>query len=384
MAVTYIKRITGSTNSLVQLDVSDSTATALGAGYITAQDANITALNDGEWTWETNDMILLSASDGLSWCSIDATFATLSVIASQISPQPFSVTNGLTAHAGGGQGSALALTTQYNRITTVATAGDSVKLPASVAGLEITITNNGANPMQVFGAGTDTINGIATATGVSQLANSVVKYTSAVAGLWQSENVPFGYANGNMATRSFAHGLTAHAGGTQAAALALTAFFNNVTVVATAADSVRLPTSVAGLQVVVANNGASAMQVFGASTDTINSIATATGVSQQVGTVCVYSCSVAGNWVVATASLTSLTTFSAITLKSVAGAAAAGGAAAQSFTDAFCTTGSNVIGNWNTQANAASVLKIVPGNGSFVVTSSADAGVGTFNYIITK
>ena len=75
---------------------------------------------------------------------------------------------------------------------------------------------------------------------------------------------------------------------------------------------------------------------------------------------------------------------SAIRMKSVAGAAAAGGAAAQSFTDAFCTSASNVVGNWNTQANAASVLKIVPGNGSFVVTSSADAGVGTFNYIITK
>lgn len=74
----------------------------------------------------------------------------------------------------------------------------------------------------------------------------------------------------------------------------------------------------------------------------------------------------------------------ALRVKSVAGAAAAGGAAAQSFTDAFCTSGSNVVGNWNTQANAASVLKIVPGNGSFVVTSSADAGVGTFNYIITK
>ena len=74
----------------------------------------------------------------------------------------------------------------------------------------------------------------------------------------------------------------------------------------------------------------------------------------------------------------------AVRMKSVAGAAAAGGAAAQSFTDAFCTSGSNVVGNWNTQANAVSVLKIVPGNGSFVVTSSGDAGVGTFNYIIMK
>lgn len=71
-------------------------------------------------------------------------------------------------------------------------------------------------------------------------------------------------------------------------------------------------------------------------------------------------------------------------MKQVAGAAAAGGSAAQSFTDAFCTSASNVTGNWNTQANAASVLTIVPGNGSFVVTSTADAGVGTFNYVIMK
>lgn len=75
---------------------------------------------------------------------------------------------------------------------------------------------------------------------------------------------------------------------------------------------------------------------------------------------------------------------SAIRMKSVASALSAGGAAAQSFTDAFCTIGSNVVGNWSSQANAASVLKIVAANGSFVVTSSADAGVGTFNYIITK
>lgn len=84
----------------------------------------------------------------------------------------------------------------------------------------------------------------------------------------------------------------------------------------------------------------------------------------------------------ATGGLVSATT--AIRMKTVSAAAAAGGAAAQSFTDAFCTTGSVIVGNWNTQANAASVLTIVPGNGSFVVTSSANAGVGTFNYIITK
>lgn len=74
----------------------------------------------------------------------------------------------------------------------------------------------------------------------------------------------------------------------------------------------------------------------------------------------------------------------AVRMKSVAAAAAAGGAAAQSFTDAFCTSGSVVIGNWVTQANAGQVVKIVPGNGSFVVTSTTDIGVGTFSYIIQK
>lgn len=75
---------------------------------------------------------------------------------------------------------------------------------------------------------------------------------------------------------------------------------------------------------------------------------------------------------------------SAVRMKAVAAAAAAGGAAAQSFTDAFCTSGSVVIGNWVTQANAEEIVTIVPGNGSFVVTSTGDVGVGTFSYIITK
>ena len=74
----------------------------------------------------------------------------------------------------------------------------------------------------------------------------------------------------------------------------------------------------------------------------------------------------------------------AVRMKSVAAAAAAGGAAAQSFTDTFSTTGSVIIGNWVTQTTPVEVIKIVPGNGSFVVTSTGDAGVGTFSYVILK
>jgi hypothetical protein len=74
----------------------------------------------------------------------------------------------------------------------------------------------------------------------------------------------------------------------------------------------------------------------------------------------------------------------AISMKKVASAAAAGGNATQNFVDAFCTAASVVLGFWNTSANAVSIQKIVPGVGSFDVVSSADAGVGTFNYVIMK
>lgn len=206
-----------------------------------------------------------------------------------------SVSNGLTAHAGGTQAAALALVSSINRVTTVATAADSVKLPTSVAGLVITIINNGANAMQVFGASTDTINGVATATGVSQHPNSVVRYYCAVAGLWQSEDLGIGYA-ASFPTFSANSSLTAHAGGTQAAGLQLTASVNNVTTVATAGDSVLLPASAAGMEITVTNSGVASMQVYGNGTDTINSVATATGVAQLPGQTVVYTCAVAGNW----------------------------------------------------------------------------------------
>jgi hypothetical protein len=96
-------------------------------------------------------------------------------------------TDGITAFAGGGQTSATQLTACHNNVTTVATIADSVKLPLAVAGARVYIRNNAANATQVFGAGTDTINGVATATGVSQAATTSAIYfavTSAPAGKW--------------------------------------------------------------------------------------------------------------------------------------------------------------------------------------------------------
>lgn len=61
-----------------------------------------------------------------------------------------------------------------------------------------------------------------------------------------------------------------------------------------------------------------------------------------------------------------------------------GGLTNNLITDAFCTSSSNVIGNFSSQASPATLLTITPQNGSFIVTCAAVPGNFTFNYIIIK
>ena len=95
-----------------------------------------------------------------------------------------SVQTGVTAYAGGGQTNATQLIAAQVVVATVATAADSVKLPASQVGAIVMIQNNGANSVQVFGRGTDTINGVAAATGVAQAAGKSALYFSPSLGKW--------------------------------------------------------------------------------------------------------------------------------------------------------------------------------------------------------
>lgn len=67
--------------------------------------------------------------------------------------------------AGTTRADATALTKQTNNLTTVAS-GTGVILPASAAGQNIIINNAGASAVQVYGAGSDTIDGVAGTTGV--------------------------------------------------------------------------------------------------------------------------------------------------------------------------------------------------------------------------
>ena len=97
---------------------------------------------------------------------------------------------------------------------------------------------------------------------------------------------------------SFAGNITAHAGGTRAAAVKLTSGINRIATCATAADSVSLPPAVGGQLIIVANAGAAAAQVFAdpSTSDTINGVAAATGVSLAAGKSASFSSSAPGVW----------------------------------------------------------------------------------------
>lgn len=204
----------------------------------------------------------------------------------------------LTAHAGGGQAGALALTAELNRIATVATAGDSVSLPASAAGLTILVTNHGNNPMQVYGAGTDTIDDVATATGVSQMANSTCIYSCYTAGSWYTEGLASGFVRGaSLQTFSAIDGIVARAGGGQGSATPLTAMMNRVATVASANDSVLLPVSVAGQDITVTNAAAAnSLNVFPQGTDVINSLAASAAFALGAGKSAQFVCYTPGQW----------------------------------------------------------------------------------------
>jgi hypothetical protein len=92
-------------------------------------------------------------------------------------------TDNITAHAGGGQANATPLTTSLNRVTTVASAGDSVVLPASFAGAEITVINAAAaNSMNVFPAVGDAINALGANNAFAVAAGKTATFYCATAG----------------------------------------------------------------------------------------------------------------------------------------------------------------------------------------------------------
>jgi len=100
-----------------------------------------------------------------------------------------STTNTITAHAGGLQASAVALTTSINNVTVVGTAGDSVALPSATGGQVIYVVNSSATSMNVFSSNSstaDTINGTAGTTAFAIAAGVAVAFISPASGVWRA------------------------------------------------------------------------------------------------------------------------------------------------------------------------------------------------------
>lgn len=194
----------------------------------------------------------------------------------------FAVANTLTA-AGTTRADALALTARVNHISTAA-AGSGVVLPTMTANEVVWVFNDGANSAQVYAPGSVTIDGTAGATGVALAAGNRAAFFGATAAALMSFTAgitnPAGAfttlsASGLVTLTSLGAALVA-AGTTRADALALTAQTNRIGT-ATAGTGVILPAAVAGRHIAVFNDGANAVQVYGAGTDTVDGHAAATG-----------------------------------------------------------------------------------------------------------
>lgn len=113
----------------------------------------------------------------------------------------FSITDTITAFAGGGQASAVVLTSAVNRVTTVASAADSVKLPLCQTGpasgigggqpvntlgqMMYVINAAAANSMNVYPATGGAINALSANAAYAVAANKTVGFVC-IGNIWYS------------------------------------------------------------------------------------------------------------------------------------------------------------------------------------------------------
>jgi hypothetical protein len=122
----------------------------------------------------------------------------------QLANLSVSAKSGITALAGGGQiigaGNSNVCSAYISEVSVVATANDSVILPVGIPGTEVTIINDGANSLQVFGQPTNATTGVgetiaahgstaqtATATGVALPSANTGVFSCFAPGKWKQQ-----------------------------------------------------------------------------------------------------------------------------------------------------------------------------------------------------
>ena len=136
-------------------------------------------------TRQWNEDFQLTDSSGTALFSVARTTGAVSM-----ARLAMGVETGITAYAGGGQANATALsaTASIHNVTVVGTAADSVKLPAATGSGAIHLIKNSdaAESLQLFAAATETIDGVASATGVAIAAGKARLVCDIAAGAWVS------------------------------------------------------------------------------------------------------------------------------------------------------------------------------------------------------
>jgi hypothetical protein len=187
-----------------------------------------------------------------------------------------------------------------NRFATVA-AGTGCSLPPATQGMQITVINSGANPLTVYGAGGDTINGVAAGTGVPMMINSVATFNCLTTGAWFTMDLGTGFASNAqgaaVATFSSQTGITASTTHTAVGGTPITASQAQISTCANLGDAVTLPPALAGMEICIANNGAQQAGVYPSGTDQINAGGAGTPANQNANTVTIYYCFATGFWV---------------------------------------------------------------------------------------
>ena len=121
------------------------------------------------------------------------TIAGTAITATYLTTSEFvnlSAATGLTA-AGTTRATALALTKQLNNVTTAAASTGVILVPSATVGVGgfVRVWNNGANPIKVYAAGTDTIDGTAGSTGVTLTNAHAADFTLVASGAFLSNQL---------------------------------------------------------------------------------------------------------------------------------------------------------------------------------------------------
>ena len=103
-----------------------------------------------------------------------------------LTASPFAAATGLTAKAGGGQSGATALTGNVNKVTTVASANDSVLLPPAVVGRRVSVRNGAANSLNAFPQSGEAINEGAANAAFAVTAGKTAIFEAVASGLWNA------------------------------------------------------------------------------------------------------------------------------------------------------------------------------------------------------